>query len=122
LILFICIAIASKLCNAQKSAVDKPFPSDKKHKNVETIKHNSIEGEETVFSTQKFNSTIEKQLKQDGLLGQFEKLKNFQLTNSLLVVNSKEVKSSVKDKYLSLYFSFMQKSACEACFVAYLIN
>jgi hypothetical protein len=123
-ILYISLICTITICKAQKSMVstDKTQSSEIKNKNIAPTDYHKFEDENFIFPTQTFNETLESQLKQDGLLGQTDKLLRFQLTDKVLIINAKAVDKKYKDKYLNLYYSFTKKANCQGCFVSYIIE
>lgn len=124
LILNFCLALTTTICNAQTTMVspDKAFPIEIRSKGIAAPEKNTIEDENPVFPYQAFNRILENQLKFDGLLGQSEKLVKLELTHKVLIINSKEMETKFKDKYLNLYYNFMRKKACQGCPVSYIIE
>lgn len=127
LMLNFCIVLAITMSNAQTTMIspDKafPIPIEIRSKGIATPENRRVEEEENpVFPYQAFNRILENQLKFDGLLGQSEKLVKLELTDKVLVINSKEMETKFKDKYLNLYYNFMRKKACQGCPVSYIIE
>jgi hypothetical protein len=124
LIVTITFIFSLNICNAQKTmaTTDKSKPVEVRSKSISAVETNYIEDDMTVFSSQTFNLVLESQLKHDGIIGKTDKLTKFQLTEKVMLVNSVEVEEKVKDKYLSLYFSFMRMPVCQGCFVSYMID
>jgi hypothetical protein len=124
LIITITLISVLNICTAQKTmaTTDKSKPVEVRSKSIPAAPINFIEDDMNVFSSQTFNLILESQLKHDGIMGKKDKLTKFQLTEKVMLVNSVEVEEKVKDKYLSLYFSFMRMPVCQGCFVTYIID
>jgi hypothetical protein len=124
LIITITFIFTLNICNAQKTmaTTDISKPVEVRSKSILAAETHFIDDDMTVFSSQTFNLVLESQLKHDGIMGKADKLTKFQLTEKVMLVNSVEVEEKVKDKYLSLYFSFMRMPVCQGCFVSYMID
>ncbi len=90
---------------------------------------NKVETEQQIFNSNKdvfqietLNRIFITRLKNDGIITTNCSQINMQLTESSLIVNNELMSDIVKDKYLTLYFSFMRKTLCASCAVKYEIN
>ena len=115
-------ALNSGTAQKTMATTDKITPVEVRSKSIPAAEMNFVEDDITVFSSQTFNLILESQLKHDGIMEKKDKLIKFQLTEKVMLVNSKQVEEKVKDKYLSLYFNFMRMPVCQGCFVSYIID